>query len=183
MLAINDYEKQVAKYTATSSSGTNNPVGKKTYKRSQEESLQDTKKQIERTCDNLVKRVGLEDVCEDYEGEMKVPQNLPLLAKKVRRCPECKKPLTTTFRNKSGEQKVELMFKDVKILQCQRLPAQDGKVFVKYLRDLSINDEEIGPTGTIKEVEVNKIFQVKINIINKTKGTTNSIVYDFIVES
>jgi hypothetical protein len=68
VLAINDYEKQVAKYTATSSSGTNNPVSKKTYKRSQEESLQDTKKQIERTCDNLVKRVGLEDVCEDYEG-------------------------------------------------------------------------------------------------------------------
>lgn len=60
----------------------------------------------------LVKRNGLDDPCEQFDGELKLPQNLPLQAKKTRRCPTCKKPLTTAFKSsKTGEQKTQLMYK------------------------------------------------------------------------
>lgn len=100
--AIIEHENQVSKYS--------NP-SRKTYKKNQEDSLLDTKNQIEKTCEALVKRCSLDDPMNDFDGDVKVPQNLPLLAKKTRRCPTCKKPLTTTFKTRTGEQKTELMFK------------------------------------------------------------------------
>lgn len=132
MAAIVDHENQVAKYS-------NNT--RKIYKKNQEESLLDTKNQIEKTCESLIRRSGLEDPVEEFDGDMKVPQNLPLLAKKTRRCPNCKKPLTTTFKNRTGEQKTELMYKDLKMIQCQRKPSIDGKVKIKCLRDMVINED------------------------------------------
>lgn len=129
----------------------------------------DTKTQIEKTCESLVKRTGLDDVSTDFNGDLKVPQNLPLLAKKTRRCPNCKKPLTTNFKTRTGEQKTELLYKDLKVLQCQRKPAVDGKVKIKCLRDLTLNEDDSCQAQQIKEVPTNETFKVRIEIVNKTK--------------
>ncbi len=58
--------------------------------------------------------------------EFKYPQGLPLVAKKIRKCPDCKKPLTTIQRTRVddkskatvsdtkaryGDHKIELMHK------------------------------------------------------------------------
>lgn len=49
---IIDYENQTSRYT----SGSRRP-----YKKNQEDSLMDTKNQIEKACEVLIKRVGLDD--------------------------------------------------------------------------------------------------------------------------
>ncbi len=69
------------------------------------------------------------------------------------------------------------MFKDVKMIQCQRLPAVDGKVSVKFLRDMILDENTNYKTNDIKKVEVNKIFKAKIDIVNRTKGTISQIEY------
>lgn len=86
-------------------------------------------------------RVSLDEDVEDFDGDIKVPQNLPLLAKKTRRCPNCKKPLTTTFKTRTGEQKTELMYKELKMIQCQRKPPVDGVAKIKCLRDMVIDEK------------------------------------------
>jgi hypothetical protein len=93
----------------------------------EESSIKDKQqlRKINEALDNLVKHVGLEEESEEYTGnEQKYPQALPLLTKKTRRCPECSKPITNIYKPLvSGEPSVELMNKELKIVQCQRLPA------------------------------------------------------------
>ena len=74
------------------------------------------------------------------------------------------------------------MFKDVKMIQCQRLPPVDDKVSLKFLRAMLLNGEECKELS-VQKVEVNKPFKVEIDIPNKTKGTTNKIEYELIVLS
>ena len=93
---------------------------------------------------SLIKHVGLEEDEEEYTGtEQKYPQALPLLTKKTRRCPECSKPMTNIYRPLvSGEPSVELMHKDLKVIQCQRLPPVDGKVKIKFLKNCIFNEKK-----------------------------------------
>lgn len=101
-------------------------------------------KKINEVLDTVVKHVGLDDDNEEYTAvEQKYPQALPLLTKKTRRCPECSKPVTNIYRPLvSGEPSVELMHKDLKVLQCQRLPAIDGKVKLKFLKNCVFQEKK-----------------------------------------
>ena len=73
------------------------------------------------------------------------------------------------------------MFKDVKIIQCQRLAPKDGKVHLKFLRDIVIDGDKEYKQNEVTKVDVNAPFKAKIDIVNKTKGTTSHIEYEFIV--
>lgn len=46
------------------------------------------------------------------------------------------KPVTNIYKTVvATEPTIELMHKDLKVIQCQRLPAIDGKVKVKFLKN------------------------------------------------
>ena len=51
----------------------------------------------------------------------------------------------------SGEPSVELMNKELKIIQCQRLPAVEGKVKIKFLKSC-LMEEKQRKIGEIEEV-------------------------------
>lgn len=115
----------------------------------------------------------MDDAPEEYDGEIRMPQNLPLQAKKTRRCPTCKKPLTTSFKSRTGEYKIELMYKELRVLQCQIIPPVDNKVKIKCLKDLVLENEDECKAQEIREVAVNKLFKVKVKILNRTRETTS----------
>lgn len=69
------------------------------------------------------------------------------------------------------------MFKDVKMIQCQRLPPVNGEVSLKFLRDMILDEDIACKTNDIRKVDINKPFKAKIDIVNKTKGTTSQIEY------
>ena len=89
-------ENQSAKYT-------HNPSNRRSSIRtSMEESTLKDKKKLQRInsgIEIIVKHTSLEEDSEEYtSNEQKNPQALPLLTKKIRRCPECAKPLTNIYR-------------------------------------------------------------------------------------
>lgn len=87
-------ENQSAKYTYNKRPSS--------IKSSLEESSAKDKQQLKKingVLETLVKHAGLEEDSEEYTAvEQKYPQALPLLTKKIRRCPECTKPLTNIYK-------------------------------------------------------------------------------------
>jgi hypothetical protein len=84
----------------------------KQIKKIPEKSLKDIVSQGEKNSEQLIKRVGLNDQSQEFDYQEQYPENLPLLAKKIRKCPFCKKPLTTLYRtNKPIDQKSDLVHK------------------------------------------------------------------------
>lgn len=51
-----------------------------------------------------------------------MPKGLQLLSRKTRRCIECNKLLTKSFKTFRHEHKVELGHSEPKVLQCQKCP-------------------------------------------------------------
>ena len=106
--------------------------------------------------DTIIKRTSLDEPSDEFHVEFKYPQGLPLIARKIRKCPDCKKPLTTVYRGRPeennrnpaeqrtrhGEQKIELMHKDIKILLCQYITLTSNKAKVKLLKDATIEGEK-----------------------------------------
>lgn len=83
-------ENQSSKFFASS---------KKPSKLTNEEST--SKQQAQRNDKfDSIKRTSLQEPFEDYHVEIKYPQGLPLIAKKIRKCPDCKKPLTAVYRTR-----------------------------------------------------------------------------------
>jgi hypothetical protein len=74
------------------------------------------------------------------------------LSKKTRRCPDCTKPLTNIYRPVvSNEPAVELMHKELKVIQAQRLAPVDGKVRIKFLKACLLN-EKVYKQGDQEEI-------------------------------
>lgn len=152
-----------------------------------EESNFKNKEQIDKlskSADLLIRRTTLEEESEEYVGnENKCPQAITLLNKKVRRCPNpnCNKPFTNLYRpSRSTEPKIELMYKELKILQAQRLPPADNLLKIKFLRKATLFGKEYEPSQ-VETVQLGKEFEVRLSIENKTRGTTTDVLYTFIV--
>ena len=133
-----DMEHQFMRYTHTR---------RPSMRASIEDSGDRDKKQLKKLnegLESMVKHTSLEEDSEEYtNNEHKYPHALPLLTKKVRRCPECNKHLTNIYRAVvSNEPTLEVMHKELKVIQCQRLPGVEGKVKVKFLKNCQVGDRQ-----------------------------------------
>ena len=64
----------------------------------------------------------LDDSVEEERKDKPMPKGLPLVSRKTRRCFDCNKLLTKSFRTFRNEHKVELGHSEPKVLQCQKCP-------------------------------------------------------------
>lgn len=71
------------------------------------------------------------------------------------------------------------MNKELKIIQCQRLPAVEGKVKIKFLKSC-LMEEKQRKIGEIEEVEISKPLSLVATIENKRKNA--EVQYQVIIE-
>jgi hypothetical protein len=98
----------------------------------------------------------------------------------TRKCPTCKKPLTSIYKSKY-DQRTDLIFKDLRFLKCQIKPPVNERVKIKCLKDLTITEENEQSipckVKEVKEVKVNKPFKVVVDAFNKAKQTHIPVEY------
>jgi hypothetical protein len=69
----------------------------------------------------------------------------------------------------SGEPNIELMHKELKVIQCQRLPAVEGKVRIKFLKNCVMGEKHY-KINEQEDVEIGKAFVVTATVENKRKN-------------
>lgn len=65
--------------------------------------------------------------------------------------------------SRSNELKIELMYKEFRVLQCQLAPPTDRQVKVRFMRAAKLESKEYQP-GEIVEVQVGKEFTVGVKV-------------------
>ena len=61
------------------------------------------------------------------------------------------------------------MHKDLKVIQCQRVPAIEGKVKIRFFKNCLLNEKQY-KLGEIEEVPVNTPLKIKAFIESKRKN-------------